>query len=109
GPPCARLPSILRIEIRADAGAGTPMPDSARSSPHGWEGATFVASATGVAPDGWPSIPRPAHHSGASPVTFRRRGGAPCCISVSLQSLDKKSLRENTAGWYRFCLLLEYR
>src|SRR4051812_39255592 len=32
-PPCARLLSILGREIRADACAGAPMPDSARASP----------------------------------------------------------------------------
>lgn len=85
------------------------MPDNARSSPHGWKDATLVASATGVAPDGWPRIPRSAHHSGTSPVTFRRRGGTPYCISLSLQPLDKKHIRENHAGWYKFCLLLECR
>ena len=46
------------------------LPDPA----HGWEGATLVAPATGVASDDWPARPCPAHPGGAAPVTLRRRG-----------------------------------
>src|SRR5262249_29414356 len=109
GPPCARLLSILRIEIRADAGAVAPIPDSARSSPM----VGRVRRLLHLQP-AWhrtASLVYRALHITAAPLLspFVAGGVAPCGISVSLQPFDKKSLRENTAGWYRFCLVLEYR
>ena len=64
--------------------------------------ATLVAPATNVAPACWPCIPRPIHHDGTSPVTFRRREARVSASDV-LQPIDEQLLREIPAGWYRFC------
>src|SRR5262249_10944702 len=73
----------------------------------GWctnlQGATLVASATAMAPACWLCLPRPTRHGGASPVTFRRRGGSALPALFFVQPLDCKSIRASPTGWHRCC------
>jgi hypothetical protein len=69
------------------------------------EGATLVAPATAVEPACRPGMTHSACHGGAAPVTCRRRDGSVSARLFLSQSLDRKAIRANHAGWHGCCLL----
>ena len=65
-------------------------------------------------PPKWQWTTNPVCH--ALPTTAARRlspfvagGVVPCGTALSLQPLENKARSKNSAGWHRFCLLLELR
>jgi hypothetical protein len=68
-------------------------PPRSRHPPLG--GATFVATATGVALDAGPDMPRPAPHCSMSPVAFCRRVDTQCGSTLTLQLFEKRQNKKS--------------